>query len=639
MGFEDFAENCDAGALSSLLICPVVLIALAVRTWIQRWYQRKCSQIGDTPARCGLSGAEATVRMLAASGLGHIPVHHTTNKVNHYHPWRRYIGLNDATYDAVSLYSLAIAAHEVGHAQQFASGLWLCRLRMVFWPICWVLPLVVIALTFTPVFGLPGLEPEYFFPCVVTVFVLSLLLQLPITIPLEHDASRRGKDLLWEAGLIAPREQERVDTALRANTSLYMALEVFRWLVLLVFAVAIGYVYAPMLVEAARTVPASDYVIQQDAMPGNRDVGAQSLAERGLNQPGQFTPEGPAGISIIRDWPSMLFAMAEYTFLVAALLAVLLVWYLCRRKRRSKLTPRMTAIQRNNAGVSLFRQGDIQGAVAEFTEALRFDSTVAGVFVSRGTAYVLLGQFDRALSDYDEAVRLAPDTALTLGGRAAVRLALDDFEGVIADATAALDCDPNRAESFRDRGLAWYFLGEYDRAIADATEAIRLNPADATAVNNRGAALQKIGDYAKALDDFQEAIRLNPKLPHSYKNLAWLRATCPQPEFRNGPASVANVTRAFQLVESLRDRESEREVVEWQAILAAAHAEAGNFEEAIRWQQKCLMESPPEAKEELQNRLKMYEAGEPYREMPAEAHLTGALGSVHEVGARTDDGG
>src|SRR5207253_6069724 len=111
-----------------------------------------------------------------------------------------------------------------------------------------------------------------------------------------------------------------------------------------------------------------------------------------------------------------------------------------------------------------------------------------------------------------------------------------------------------------------------------SNRAIRLDPRDAVAWNNRGTAYLKTGDYAKAAADLNEARRLDPQLPHAYKNLAWLQATCPRPEFRDGAQAVANAARALELIGD--------KAPDWWAILAAAHAETGNFEEAVQWQAK-----------------------------------------------------
>jgi Flp pilus assembly protein TadD len=165
--------------------------------------------------------------------------------------------------------------------------------------------------------------------------------------------------------------------------------------------------------------------------------------------------------------------------------------------------------------------------------------------------------------------------------------------------------------------LAWYLQNQLERAIADLDQAIRLAPADAASFNNRGAAHLKVGNYTKASTDLREAIRLEPTFPNPYRHLAWLQATCPQPEYRDGAAAVANATRAIELAAG--------KPVEWFATLAAAHAEAGNFDEAIKVQTKCQDESTPETAVKWQVQLDLYRANQAFRDqlvrLPAAASV------------------
>src|SRR5262249_21687338 len=143
---------------------------------------------------------------------------------------------------------------------------------------------------------------------------------------------------------------------------------------------------------------------------------------------------------------------------------------------------------------------------------------------------------------------------------------------------------------------------------ADFDEAIRLEPREGLYFNNRGTAHLKQGDYFQARVDLDEAMRLSPALPNSYKNLAWLLATCPKAEFRDRPQAVAYAQKALELVD--------QKMKPWLAILAAAHAEAGNWPEAVKWQTQCLEQSPAQVKADLEARLLLYQQGRPYREYP-----------------------
>lgn len=163
---------------------------------------------------------------------------------------------------------------------------------------------------------------------------------------------------------------------------------------------------------------------------------------------------------------------------------------------------------------------------------------------------------------------------------------------------------------YHNRSLAWSNKKEYDRAIADSSEAIRLDPKSAAAYNNRGYAQRKKKEYEIAIVDYSEAIRLDPKLAIAYCNRAWLWATCPVEAIRDGKRAVESATRACEL-------SGWKEAYDL-GTLAAAHAEAGDFDAAVRWQTKMLEILPKDDKEYEAShaRLKLYQDKKPYRDEP-----------------------
>jgi tetratricopeptide (TPR) repeat protein len=305
-----------------------------------------------------------------------------------------------------------------------------------------------------------------------------------------------------------------------------------------------------------------------------------------------------------------------------------------------RFTPNGRALERNRAGISLHQRGGYVAAIAEFTEALRLNPYLAAAFANRASAYYHLNRLEEALKDADEALCRQPNSlaaltiralilmnrsehehaledlnrAIAAGGkqailfsaRGSVLLVKNDFDGALSDCTEAIFRSNNAAGDFSNRGMAWLGKGNYDRAIADFDEAIRLEPDGGLAFNNRGVAFLKQGAYEHALADFRNAMRLAPELPNSYKNLAWLLATCPAAEFRDGEEAVIHAQKALRL--------ANQSPAEWLGILAAAHAEAGNFEEAIGWQSQCLDGSPAPFKSAMEARLALFRAHQPYRE-------------------------
>jgi tetratricopeptide (TPR) repeat protein len=184
-----------------------------------------------------------------------------------------------------------------------------------------------------------------------------------------------------------------------------------------------------------------------------------------------------------------------------------------------------------------------------------------------------------------------------------------DFDRAIADYTLAIRLDPNDAAAHIGRGAAWFDKKEYDKAIADYSRAIDLDPNDPLAYFGRGLTWSIRKNYDRAIADYRQAIRLKPNLAFAYNNAVWLMATCPDERFRNGRKAVELATKANELT-SWTDFGS-------LDTLAAAYAEAGDFESAIKYQTKAIELNPTAAEfvEGEKKRLELYKGHKPYREV------------------------
>jgi tetratricopeptide (TPR) repeat protein len=195
------------------------------------------------------------------------------------------------------------------------------------------------------------------------------------------------------------------------------------------------------------------------------------------------------------------------------------------------------------------------------------------------------------------------------------------YDQAISDFTKAIEIDPRSASAYNNRGLAWKNKGDYDRAIADYNKAFEINlqnyiadsviddcnklleknPQDAYAYRKRGLAWYNKGDYDRAIADYNKALEINPRDAEAYNRLAWLFAVCPKAEYRDGQKAVSLAKKAIGI-------NSKDYILD---TLAAAYAEAGNFEMAVKTEQKAYsMKNSPEYK----NMIEAYKKGWTYTE-------------------------
>ena len=271
----------------------------------------------------------------------------------------------------------------------------------------------------------------------------------------------------------------------------------------------------------------------------------------------------------------------------------------------AELKKQPSAATLHHRGLAWAALGRHKDAIDDFTAAIKRDSKNASLHNNRGNSWRSLGKVENAEKDYAAALSIDPKNAAAFNNRGLLHSNQGKLKLALGDFSQAITTNPRFADAFNNRGVVHRKLGNLEKAIADYNEALKLNPRFAEAFANRGYVSKKRKTYDAALADYRAALRLNPLLASARNDLAWLLATCPEAKYRNGKTAVTHAKEACRLTQ----------MKDWNMLetLAAAHAEASDFGEAIKTVKLALKQAPKTQQKSLQDHIKRFEAKRPLR--------------------------
>lgn len=129
----------------------------------------------------------------------------------------------------------------------------------------------------------------------------------------------------------------------------------------------------------------------------------------------------------------------------------------------------------------------------------------AEAFVSEGNQKLADGDYEGAIAAFDEALAIDGSNAKAFGDRGVARSRLKNYQGALADYNQALTLNAQAYEVYYNRGIVQTNLDDYESAIEDFTQAIKYKPNFARAFGNRGFAYAELEDYTAAIKDLEKA--------------------------------------------------------------------------------------------------------------------------------------
>lgn len=198
-----------------VLVMPALLLAL----WAQMRVKSTYAKYSRQNSRKGITGEQAARAILDRNGLQDVRIERIAGQLtDHYDPRARVVSLSDNVYGSSSIAAIGVAAHEVGHAVQHATGYGPLGLRNAIIPITNIgstlsMPLILAGLIFNfQSLALAG----------ILLFSLVAVFQL-ITLPVEFNASKRAIATLDGYGMLDSQEIQGTRKVLSAAAMTYVA--------------------------------------------------------------------------------------------------------------------------------------------------------------------------------------------------------------------------------------------------------------------------------------------------------------------------------------------------------------------------------------------------------------------------------
>ena len=199
-----------------VLVLPMVLLALYAQFKVNSTFKR----YSTVRTMRGVTGYDSARMILDKNGLYDVKIERVAgNLTDHYDPRTNTIRLSDSVYSSASVSAIGVAAHEAGHAVQYARGYFPIRLRAAIIPVTNIgsylsIPLIILGMLFTG-----GITLAYIG---VLLFSLTVVFQL-VTLPVEFNASRRATEALRESYRFEEKEIDGARAVLSAAALTYVA--------------------------------------------------------------------------------------------------------------------------------------------------------------------------------------------------------------------------------------------------------------------------------------------------------------------------------------------------------------------------------------------------------------------------------
>jgi tetratricopeptide (TPR) repeat protein len=252
-------------------------------------------------------------------------------------------------------------------------------------------------------------------------------------------------------------------------------------------------------------------------------------------------------------------------------------------------------------------QANLNAAIEDLNQALAMEPTNVVILLMRAGVHQEKGEKDKAMIDVDRALRLEPNLPVAIRTRALLLTENKQFAEAIAELEKLRKIAPKDTLTLLQLAMLYGAEKKPDRSMEAYAALLAVDPEEWRALRGCGDILLNVGKQAEAVAYYEKALAIQPKDHGILNNFAWVLATSPDDKIRNGKRAVELAKQACEV--------TDYKLAYILSTLAAAYAETGDFDAALKWSSKAVEISDKKHAKALQKELESYKAKKPWREL------------------------
>ncbi len=249
---------------------------------------------------------------------------------------------------------------------------------------------------------------------------------------------------------------------------------------------------------------------------------------------------------------------------------------------------------------------DNGAALDDLDKAITLQPNDLDALLLRARLNQAAGNLENARRDVDRVLQQQPEALDAILVRTMIYAAEGKFQEAIGDLKKLVEAEPDNVDLRLQLGLFHSAADQPRKAIAVFDEMLKSDADNWQVLRARADAYLSIGKHEEAIADYEVALKQQPENASILNNFAWVLATSPDDELRDGKRSIELGTKACEVTEY-----KQAHIL---STLAAGYAEVGDFETAIKWSRKAVEAADEDNRQQLAEELESYQQSKPWRE-------------------------